>query len=311
MTLSAAIIGLGGIAQKAYLPVLSAWKDIELVLCTRNPDTLAEIQAQYRVGRGTTSLEELMEWRPQVAFVLTPSTTHREIIECLLLAGIDVFAEKPLTLTLEDTRYLAELADRLGRILMVGFNRRFAPLHRLARELWGDRPLQMAVFQKNRSSAYHPDLYQNYIDDTIHIIDLLRFFCGDGTATYTSFQVGNGKLIGAASTVVYDHGGYGLVLTSLQAGRWFEHYALHGGSTSLYVEAFNRLTLVTEKEQKVWEESYASAWMTTLKARGFVDEIAHFFDCVQSRAQPQTSAWEAYKTQLLLESMVKAAKESK
>lgn len=311
MTMSVAVIGLGGIAQKAYLPVLSAWKDIELSFCTRNPDTLAEIQAQYRVGRGTTSLEELKDWHPQVAFVLTPSTTHREIIEGLLLAGVDVFAEKPLTLTLEETRYLAELADRLGRILMVGFNRRFAPLHRLARELWGNRPLQMAVFQKNRSSAYHPNLYQNYIDDTIHIIDLLRFFCGDGTATCTSFQVENGKLIGAASTVVYDHGGYGLVLTSLQAGRWYEHYALHGGSTSLYVDAFNRLTLVTEQEQRVWEEAYASAWMTTLKARGFVGEIAHFFDCVQFRAQPQTSAWEAYKTQLLLEEMVKVAKEPK
>jgi virulence factor len=278
-------------------------------LCSRSPSGVADTQAQHRILRGTTSLEELIDWHPQTAFVLTPSTTHREIIESLLLAGIDVFAEKPLTLTLNETRYLAELADQQGRVLMVGFNRRFAPLNRQARQLWGERPIQMAVLQKSRSSAYHPNLYQNYIDDTIHIIDLLRFFCGDGIATYTSCQMGNDKLIGAASTVVYDHGGYGLVLTSLQAGRWYEHYALHGGNTSLYVDAFNRLTLVTEEEQKVWEEKYPSAWMNTLKARGFVDEIGHFFECVQARSQPQSSAWESYKTQLLLEGMVKAAKE--
>lgn len=309
MAMSVAMIGLGDIAQKAYLPVLSVWREIELLLCSRNPDGVADIQTQYRIRRGTTNLDELLDWRPQVAFVLTPSTTHREIIERLLLAGIDVFVEKPLTLTLAETRYLAELADQQERVLMVGFNRRFAPLNRQARQLWGERPIQMAVLQKSRSSAYHPNLYQNYIDDTIHIIDLLRFFCGDGIATYTSCQMGNDKLIGAASTVVYDHGGYGLVLTSLQAGRWYEHYALHGGSTSLYVDAFNRLTLVTEEEQKVWEEKYPSAWMNTLKARGFVDEIGHFFECVQARSQPQTSAWESYKTQLLLEGMVKAAKE--
>ena len=255
MTMSVAMVGLGEIAQKAYLPALSAWKEIELLLCSRNPASVADIQTQYRPAR---------YHQPGCAYRLAPSgclcsdisTTDREIIERLLLAGVDVFAEEPLTLTPDETRYLAELADRQGRVLMVGFNRRFAPFHRQARQLWGERPIQMAVLQKNRSSAYHPSLYQNYIDDTIHIIDLLRFFCGDGTPTYTSYQMGNEKLIGAASTVVYDHGGYGLVLTSLQAGRWYEQYALHGGNTSLYVDAFNRLTLATEKVQKVWEEKY-------------------------------------------------------
>jgi virulence factor len=309
MAMSVAIIGLGSIAQKAYLPVLSAWEGIELYLCSRNPASVAEIGAQYRIERGTSSLEELIDWEPKAALVLTPSSTHHEIVEQLLMAGIDVFAEKPLTLSLDESRNLAELADQKGKILMVGFNRRYAPLHRQARQLWGERPIQMAVLQKNRSSAYHPDLYKNYIDDTIHIIDTLRFFCGDGVAVHTSYQVEHEKLVGAASTVVYPQGGYGLVLTSLQAGHWYENYALHGGSTSIYIDAFSKLVLVTENEQKIWKESYASAWKTTLKARGFVDEIAHFFDCIKTRAVPQTSGWEAYKTQLLLEDMVSAVKE--
>jgi virulence factor len=309
MVISAAIIGLGGIAQKAYLPVLSTREEVELLLFSRHPEGVAKIQEQYRIRRGTSRLEELLSWHPQVAFVLTPSATHRQVVEGLLRAGVDVFVEKPLTLTLEDTRYLADLADQEGRLLMVGFNRRFAPLHRQAREIWGGRSIQMAVFQKNRGSAYHPNLYQNYIDDTIHIIDMLRFFCGDGTAAYTSSQVEKDKLVGAASTVLLDRGGFGLVLTSLQAGGWYESYSLHGESTSLYVDAFSRLRLVTEGEQRVWEESYASAWKTTLKARGFVDEIGHFLDCVETRTQPQTSAWEAYRTQQLLEAMVNAGKD--
>jgi virulence factor len=309
MAMSVAVIGLGSIAKKAYLPVLSAWEGIELLLCSRNSASVAKIQAQYRIERGSNSLEQLIDWRPEVALVLTPSNTHRAIAEQLLLAGINVYVEKPLTLSLDESRNLAELADQSGKVLMVGFNRRYAPLHRQARQLWGDRPIQMAVLQKNRSSAYHPDLYKNYIDDTIHIIDTLRFFCGDGKAVHTSYQVEHEKLVGAASTVAYRQGGYGMVLTSLRAGHWYENYALHGESTSMYIDAFSRLVLVAENEQKVWKESYASAWMTTLKARGFVDEIAHFFDCVQSRAMPQTSGWEAYKTQLLLEDMVAVAKE--
>ena len=43
------IIGLGGIAQKAYLPVLTQMKDVELILSTRNQETLKSIQEKYHI----------------------------------------------------------------------------------------------------------------------------------------------------------------------------------------------------------------------------------------------------------------------
>ncbi|WP_243145997.1 hypothetical protein [Clostridium chromiireducens] len=43
------IIGLGDIAKKAYLPVLSEKEGIELVLCTRNTDTLNRLSKKYRI----------------------------------------------------------------------------------------------------------------------------------------------------------------------------------------------------------------------------------------------------------------------
>jgi len=309
MALSIAVIGLGGIAEKAYLPVLTSWEGIELLLYSRNPASVVRFQNQYRVRRATSNLDELLGWGPQAAFVITPSSSHRELAQRMLEAGADVYVEKPLTLSLPDSQALAELADRKGRVLMVGFNRRFAPLHRQARELWGDRRIQTAVFQKHRTSAYHPNLYQNHIDDTIHIIDALRYFCGEGIARHTSSQLEGGKLVGAASTIELKGGGTGLVVTSLRAGGWLETYTLHGEAASLQVEAFERLTLTIENRQTTWKESYASAWMNTLKGRGFVDEIGHFFDCVRSRTQPETSAWEAVKTQELVEAMVAAGKE--
>ena len=72
----------------------------------------------------------------------------------------------------------------------------------------------------------------------------------------------------------------------------------------MYLDAFSRIRLITQEGERVWQEAYASAWKPTLKARGFADQIAHFFDCVRSRRQPITSGWEAFKTQRLLEDMV-------
>jgi len=309
MSMRVGVIGLGGIARKGFLPVLTSWEGLDLLLCSRNLVVVESLKAQYRVARGAASLDELLSWGPQAVFVLTPSPTHYEIVGKLLAAGVDVFVEKPATMHSHETRTLAELADRQGKILMVGFNRRYAPLHRQARQLWGDRPVGMAVLHKHRSSAYHPGLYNNYIDDTVHIIDMLRFFCGDGEAVSTVHQMSHDKLVGAASTVAFPGGGYGMVLTSLQAGRWNEQYEIHGAGASIYIDAFSRLTLVTEGEQQVWEETYASAWKTTLEGRGFAGEIAHFFECVQTRQPPHTSGWEALKTQLLLEAMLACVKE--
>src|SRR5512143_1069668 len=123
------IVGLGDIALKAYLPVLASLNGIELALCSRSEGSVRRVQQQYRIQRGTTRLEELIAMGLKAAFVLSPSPAHEPLARALLEGGVDVFLEKPATLHSEETRALAELADRRQRILMVGFNRRYAPLH--------------------------------------------------------------------------------------------------------------------------------------------------------------------------------------
>ncbi len=303
-----AVIGLGDIAQKAYLPLLASWEGIELFLCSRSPATVERLQRQYRVLSGTTNLSDVPKWNPDAAFVLTPSPTHVAAARFLLEAGIDVFLEKPATLHSQETLEIAQLADSQERILMVGFNRRFAPLHQQAKALWQERPIGFCVLEKHRATAAHPDLFSNYLDDTIHIIDLLRFFCGEGEALFTVQQVREGRLVGAVSLIALHGGGYGLVVTSLQAGGWREQYALHGSGRSLYLDAFSRLRLVSDGSEQVWELG-SGEWRPMLEARGFVSQIAHFLTCVRHRQSPLTSAWEAYRTQSLLEEMVARRKE--
>ena len=302
-----AIVGLGGIAGKAYLPVLADRHDVELLPCSRTASTVEQVQARYRLPRGTTELDEVLNWGPQAAFVLTPSPTHGTVVQRLLEGGVDVFVEKPATMSSGETRALAELAESRGRILMVGFNRRFAPLHRRARELWGERTVGMCVLQKHRSGAAHPTLFSNYIDDTIHLIDLVRFFGGEGEAVTTVQRLREGRLVGAVSLVALEKGGHAVVATSLEAAGWSETCNLHGEGATLNLEAFSTLRFAGDAEERVWREDYASAWKPTLEARGFPQQIAHFFECLASREPPVTSAWEAFRTQRLLEEMVARA----
>jgi virulence factor len=303
----AAIVGLGDIARKAYLPILATREDLDIFLCSRSEASVEKIQAQYRLSRGTTGLADAIRDRPQAAFVLTPKETHFEIVRQLLEANIDVFVEKPATIHSADTRALAELADRQGRVLMVGFNRRFAPLHVKGRELMANQPVSLGLFQKNRAGASKDSLVDQFGEDTIHQIDLLRFYCGEAEVVSTVYQTQQGKLYSATSTIALETGGIAVLATCLQAGAWKESYSLFGSKQSIFIDAFARLRLVIPKEEKTWQEPYASSWEMTLEGRGFTGQINHFLDCVQKRAQPQTSGWDSVKTQQLVEAMLAKA----
>ena len=303
-----AIIGLGNISKKAYLPILTADPTLDLVFYNRSPGPLAEMQATYRIAQGSTNLDEVLDHQPDAAFVLTASESHFAITKQCLENGIDVFVEKPATLHASDTTTLAEIADREGRILMVGFNRRFAPLHIQGKELWGQAPIGMGIFRKFRSSTTLEDIGYQLMDDIIHQIDLLRFYCGEGQVVSVTHQSLPEGLQGAVAVIRLETGGLGIIETNYQASGWQETYAVYGNHQTMEIDAFSNLSFMRGRENRQWEETYASSWQTTLTGRGFVGQIAHFFSCMATREMPLTSAWDSVKTQLLVEALTEAAK---
>ena len=90
-------------------------------VCDFNPQRLAQIAAQFPGVTAADSLEAVMD-DPAVdaVAIATPAETHYAIARQALLAGKDVFVEKPLTLHCDEAETLTKMAERLGRILMVG-----------------------------------------------------------------------------------------------------------------------------------------------------------------------------------------------
>lgn len=299
-----AIIGLGGIAEKAYLPLLSTWSGLTLLACSRSPKTVQGHLERYPFERGTTDLDELISWEPDAALVLTPNSTHHEIAKRLLVGGIDTYVEKPLAMSSKESAELGQIAEQRERILMVGFNRRYAPIHQRVKDRWGERPVRFCLIEKHRSEPVHPDLETNYTDDTIHQIDLLRYFCGEAEPLSTRYAMRNGEMEGAFSSLWLRGGGLALIATSRSAGRWRERYELHGEGASVYVEAFTAARWVDEAGERHFSADEYGSWASHLMIRGFEGELKHFFDCVDSGAKPDTSAQESVRTQRLLEELL-------
>jgi len=166
-----AIVGLGDIAQKAYLPIVASHAKIVPVLCTRNKDALSRIANQYRIAETYTDIEELINTNPDAAMVHTATDSHYEIIKKLLTAKIAVFVDKPLSYSIEECDELLGLAVANKTLLYVGFNRRFAPfIQHISKE---DNPTQI-TWQKNRANLPgDPRVF--VFDDFIHVLDSLLF----------------------------------------------------------------------------------------------------------------------------------------
>ncbi|MET9607451.1 Gfo/Idh/MocA family oxidoreductase [Streptomyces sp. NPDC006512] len=166
------VIGLGDIAQKAYLPVLTTRPGVELHLQTRTPATLERIGGIHRVPAGHlhTTLDALLAQDLDAAFVHAPTAAHPEIVGRLLEAGVPTYVDKPLAYELDASRRLVELAEERGVSLFVGFNRRHAPGYAQC----ADHPRELIVLQKNRVGLPE-DPRTLVLDDFIHVVDTLRF----------------------------------------------------------------------------------------------------------------------------------------
>jgi virulence factor len=164
------VIGLGDIAQKAYLPVLSK-KEFEVHLFSRDQVKVQDIGAKYRLTNLHDSLDSMISSGIQAAFVHTPTGSHEDIVTKLLNSSIHVFVDKPITYDLDSAERLLTLAIKKDVILDVGFNRRYAPAIQNLKSL---RNASMIIMQKNRKSL--PGNVRTFIfDDFIHVVDTLLY----------------------------------------------------------------------------------------------------------------------------------------
>jgi virulence factor len=164
------VIGLGDIAQKGYLPVLTAQPGLELHLQTRSPETLRRVGETYRLPHRHATLDDLLDQDLDAAFVHAPTDRHVEIALRLIDAGVPLYVDKPLAQDAEGARLVVERAEKRGVPLMVGFNRRYAPGYVQCL----DHPRDLIILQKNRVGLAGPPRPVIF-DDFVHVVDTLRF----------------------------------------------------------------------------------------------------------------------------------------
>jgi virulence factor len=273
-----AMIGLGDIARKAYMPIVATHGDITPLICTRDTEVLSQVQRQYRIAEAYTQLDAVMEARPDLAMIHSSTDSHYLIARRLLEAGIPVFVDKPVSYHYHETAELVELAAKKQLPLLVGFNRRFAPLYHACLQASRSRPPRQLYYRKNRLNQ--PARTREFVlDDFIHVLDFVRF-CSPAEP---------------ADLRIFSHSSEGL-LCSLQV-QWQCGEALFTAAMNRQ-HGSNEEQLRYESDNEYWlVDNLASGchvcdgrqeplgfcdWTSTLEKRGFVAMIDQVVEVVRS-----------------------------
>lgn len=291
------IIGLGDIAQKAYLPVLCS-KDLELHLYTRDQVKLSRIGRQYRYENLHQSLESILNSGIEGAFVNTDTGSHEEIIEQLLIHNIHVYVDKPITYDYDSSKRLLELAESRNLILMVGFNRRYAPSYREVKQIANPN---MIVLQKNRRSL-PADVRTFVFDDFIHVIDTMRYiFSYPIKEIVVRGMKKDNKLFHVVVQMIADNGAIALGIMNRDSGTLEEKLEVFSTTEKRTVYNLSDARINRDKSEIT---AGINDWDSTLYKRGFEQIITDFLQALETGKKVQISMQDALLTHQLCEEIV-------
>lgn len=252
------VVGAGSFAQRVLIPGLKQ-AGFRLGLVASEKGLSARFVAdRFGFERAVTPDEAILDPGADFVAIATHHGSHATLAEAGLRTGKSVFVEKPPCLTLPELSSLRAARSETGAQLVIGFNRRHAPLAIRLREhvAAGDHPRQVLV----RVNAGHlpSDHWTGDVDDGggrllgegCHFVDLACWLVGQTPTGVTgsihpvqteSFQSTQRFVVslvfadGSLATILYtDQGASSLAK---------EYVEVHGGGRSGVLHDFRRLEL--------------------------------------------------------------------
>jgi polar amino acid transport system substrate-binding protein len=181
-----AFIGAGSFAQKFLIPYARQGGDLLSVVTTRGV-TAKSVGEKFRFQSYSTDAHQILADRTiNTVFIATRHDTHAAFAAAALEAGKNVFVEKPLAIHQDELAKVLEVASRRSDCrLMVGYNRRFSPLARQAREVF--QPVSGPLLINYRINAgFLPKEHWTQTEqgggrilgEVCHFVDLMQFLTG-------------------------------------------------------------------------------------------------------------------------------------
>ncbi|MFZ0733646.1 MAG: bi-domain-containing oxidoreductase [Candidatus Sulfotelmatobacter sp.] len=299
--LAVGLLGAGGFATSTLIPAIKATSHTSLVTACAATGSHAQHVARKFDFRGCTTDESEVIRNPEINTVVIATRHHLHAKQVLaaLAAGKNVFCEKPLCLLEADLRSIVAAYDKDALpsrpLMMVGFNRRFAPMVVQMKSFLSDVSEPLALHYRINAGHLPPDHWVNdreqgggrILGEACHFVDLLMFLAGSPIVEVECHAVGSSSRYAGDNVLIslrFANGSQGTVSYLANGDRSFskERVEVFGGGSAAVLEDFRHMELVRGGRKQV----VRSRWRQDKGHRG---EWAAFEQAVQRRSESPIS----------------------
>ena len=223
------VVGLGRLGRVYVRDLATRIAETTVVaVADTNAGLATEMAAEFGVAKSYGNAGDLIADPAVDAIVIvSPTHTHREVVVEAMGRKKPTFCEKPLAISLDESRAMQRAVEQSGAFFQMGFMRRFDPGYAAAKQQVGEGRIgKPVVFKSTSRDPFRPSLeYANpassggiLVDMAIHDFDLARWFMGDvksvtaigGVLAYP--ELGTvGDLDNAIASLIFQDGCLGVV----------------------------------------------------------------------------------------------------
>jgi len=254
-------IGAGSYASSMLLPHLAGRDDVTLARVVTNTSlSAANAQRRFDFAEAATDVDAMWDDDSLDAiFVVTRHHSHADLVCRALETGKPTFVEKPLAISSDELARVVETVRRTGNDrLMVGFNRRFAPLLCDLRERFAQsgRPGYMRYLVNTSAlgaRSWYADAAREgsrFVGEGGHFIDTMGWWFAALPSSVHAIEVeGTGDL---HVTIRYDDASVGTLdyLTSGNPRYPKETFEASGGGRTARFDNFRRATMWSDHRRR-------------------------------------------------------------
>jgi predicted dehydrogenase/threonine dehydrogenase-like Zn-dependent dehydrogenase len=290
------LLGAGVFAAGVLVPAMKDSANTSLIaVCAANGSHAqhAERKSGFRYAT-TDDAQVIHDPNVNVIVIATRHHLHAKQVLAALLAGKHVFCEKPLCLSEEELRLITAaycaIAPSERPALMVGFNRRFAPMTSRMKTFLAPISEPLALNYRINAGYLPPDHWVNdreqgggrILGEVCHFVDLLMFLAGSPIVEVDAHGVVNFGRYSGDNVVIslrFANGSVGTISYLANGDRAFskERIEVFGGGSTAVLEDFRRLELVRNGSREIVH----SRWR---QDKGHRAEWAEFSQSVRMRS---------------------------
>jgi len=332
-----AIIGLGKMGL-SHAAIVGGHQKVDLVAVCDTSSLVLNVFNKFSNIKTYTDHQKMIDVeKPGFVVIATPTKFHYPMVKYALESGVNVFCEKPFTLTAEQGKELTELAVSSGLVNQVGFHNHFIGTFRelkrlLQKNVLGDLvhfsgEAYGPVVTKEKVSTWRSNPAEGggcLYDYASHVINLIQEIIGRPV-----------KIQGTLLKSIYSRGVEDAVfsLLKLESGltgtllvNWSDE-TYRKMSTSITVQGKNgkiicdateikiylKKSVPSENLEKGWTIKYITDFAIPvdfyLRGEEYSAQIDYFVNCVEKKQQARYNSFEqAMYTDLVIEMILEDAK---